>query len=69
MGVAAPRSVRWVEDRDSGLVHVDVPGTITATFARHEGSARCLFARTPIPAKLGVPGGRAELIAALLIQA
>jgi hypothetical protein len=61
---ARERSLEWpagrcacAADRASGLVHVDIEGWLNATV---RGEGEVLYARTPLLARLGLPGGRYE---------
>jgi hypothetical protein len=49
----------WLRDPAADLEHIDVPGFIALTFRRGAaGTAGVLYARTPLLAFIGVPGGR-----------
>lgn len=46
-----------------GEVHIEVPGWLHATIAPDDGGRwRLIYARSPVLASLGIPGGRAEVI-------
>ncbi|USN99707.1 MAG: hypothetical protein H6810_03345 [Phycisphaeraceae bacterium] len=51
--------VRWARDGARGLVHLDAPGFLHATFDAADGSV-LVYARTPLIGALGLGGGRYE---------
>ena len=59
---------KWVEDvherldrLEAGQAHIEAPGWLHATIESSGDGWRLVYARTPMLATLGIPGGRAEL--------
>lgn len=50
-----------ITDAETGLTHVDVPGVLQASLRLGE-PAKPLFAKTTLLARIGVAGGRYELL-------
>jgi hypothetical protein len=65
---ASARAVLRI-DRAAGLVHVDAPGFLSATFEiDRAGSTRVLFASTPVLAAMKIPGGTYEVLGGSLTR-
>ena len=64
--VAAAGPAAWASDRESGLIHLEVPGILRATIAAASGErpAAALYAHTPLFAAWGLAGGRYEVCGA-----
>jgi hypothetical protein len=52
-----PATGAAITDPETGVMHVDIDGFIHATL---RGRCEVLYARTPLLARLGLPGGRYE---------
>lgn len=58
----SPIAARAIEDHDLGLLHIEAPGTLRATVDTSTGAV--LFADTHLFARMGVRGGRYDIVEA-----
>ena len=58
--------LRWIPDAPGDLLHLEAPGALAATFHAPDAdpfapARQLLYARSPLPGALGLPGGRYHL--------
>jgi len=65
--VAAAGGGTWVQE--AGLWHLDAGDVVSVSLREEEGRIRVLYARSAVPARLGLEGGRYEFEGGALLPA